>query len=85
MLHAMNLQHITKRFGDNVAVDDVTLELRGGEILAVVGENGAGKTTLMRIASGELAPDGGSVWGVDVSSARDHQSGRDVRSPLPDH
>ena len=57
----MNLAHITRRFGDNLAVDDVTLELRGGEILALVGENGAGKTTLMRIAAGELAPDAGTV------------------------
>jgi simple sugar transport system ATP-binding protein len=59
----LTLRGITKRFGDNVAVDDVTLELRGGEILAVVGENGAGKTTLMRIASGELTPDGGAIDG----------------------
>ena len=57
----LTLRGITKRFGDNVAVDDVTLELRGGEILAVVGENGAGKTTLMRIASGELTPDAGAI------------------------
>jgi simple sugar transport system ATP-binding protein len=57
----LTLHAITKRFGDNVAVDDVTLEIRGGEILALVGENGAGKTTLMRIASGELTPDVGSI------------------------
>jgi len=57
----VKLLHITKRFGSNVAVDDVTLELRRGEILALVGENGAGKTTLMRIAAGELAPDAGTV------------------------
>jgi ABC-type uncharacterized transport system ATPase subunit len=55
------LSHITKSFGANRAVDDVTLDVRRGEILALVGENGAGKTTLMRIASSELAPDSGSV------------------------
>jgi len=58
---SLTLRGITKRFGDNLAVDDVTLELRGGEILALVGENGAGKTTLMRIAAGELTADGGTV------------------------
>jgi len=57
----LSLQRITKRFGDNVAVDDVTLELRRGEILALVGENGAGKTTLMRIAAGELDAGGGTI------------------------
>lgn len=57
----LTLRGITKRFAGNVAVDDVTLELRGGEITAIVGENGAGKTTLMRIAAGELAADAGSI------------------------
>ncbi len=56
----MRLSHITKSFGENRAVDDVSLEIRAGEILAIVGENGAGKTTLMRIASGELAADAGT-------------------------
>jgi ABC-type uncharacterized transport system ATPase subunit len=50
-----------KSFGGARAVDDVSLELRQGEILGLVGENGAGKTTLMRIAAGELAPDSGSL------------------------
>jgi simple sugar transport system ATP-binding protein len=59
----MHLTHITKSFGQTRAVDDASLEIRAGEILALVGENGAGKTTLMRIAAGELAPDSGSVEG----------------------
>src|SRR5947209_915680 len=57
----MRVDHIAKRFGRNVAVDDVSLEAGGGEIVALVGENGAGKTTLMSIAAGELRPDAGSV------------------------
>jgi general nucleoside transport system ATP-binding protein len=55
------LSHITKTFGTNRAVDDVTLVVPRGEILALVGENGAGKSTLMRIAARELALDSGSV------------------------
>ncbi len=57
----MRLTRITKSFGATRAVDDVSLEIARGEVLALVGENGAGKTTLMRIAAGELDADGGSV------------------------
>ncbi|MEA2236142.1 MAG: ral nucleoside transport system ATP-binding protein [Thermoanaerobaculia bacterium] len=57
----MRLTHITKRFGANVAVDDVSLAFAPGEIVGLVGENGAGKTTLMSIAAGELAADEGTI------------------------
>jgi len=57
----IHLAHISKRFGATHAVDDVSLEVRRGEIVALVGENGAGKTTLMRIAAGEIDADAGSV------------------------
>ncbi len=57
----MKLAHITKRFGTNVAVDDVSLDFAPGEIVGLVGENGAGKTTLMSIAAGELSPDEGTI------------------------
>src|SRR5207302_9933520 len=57
----MRLSHVTKNFGTNVAVDDVSLNFAEGEIVGLVGENGAGKTTLMSIAAGELIPDTGTV------------------------
>jgi ABC-type uncharacterized transport system ATPase subunit len=57
----MRLTHITKSFGANKAVDDVSLDFKPGEIVGLVGENGAGKTTLMSIAAGELTPDTGTV------------------------
>jgi simple sugar transport system ATP-binding protein len=57
----MRLSHITKRFGTNIAVDDVSLDFAPGEIVGLVGENGAGKTTLMAIAAGELAADEGAI------------------------
>lgn len=52
---------ITKRFGGAVAVNDVSVAVRAGEIYALVGENGAGKSTLMRILAGVLSPDEGTV------------------------
>ncbi len=52
---------ITKRFGGAVAVDDVSVSVRAGEIYALVGENGAGKSTLMRILAGILVPTEGTV------------------------
>ena len=52
------------------ALDDVSLEIRAGEVIALVGENGSGKTTLAKVLSGLYAPDGGRVlWdGVDVAT-----------------
>jgi ABC-2 type transport system ATP-binding protein len=52
---------LTRRFGDRLALDDVSFELRQGEILALLGPNGAGKTTTLRILAGLIAPTSGSV------------------------
>ncbi|MEY2464544.1 MAG: type transport system ATP-binding protein, partial [Acidimicrobiaceae bacterium] len=52
---------ISKRYGNTVALDDVTFEVQPGEIFGFVGSNGAGKTTLMRIVLGVLHPDTGTV------------------------
>ncbi len=55
----LELRSIRKQFGEVEVLRDVDLEVRAGEVHAVVGENGAGKSTLMRIAAGIHAPDGG--------------------------
>ena len=60
----MDVQHISRRFGNLVALKDVGFSARPGEILGLVGPNGAGKTTLLEILSGLLSADSGTVsWG----------------------
>jgi len=52
---------LTRRFGGLVAVDDVSIELRRGQIHAVIGTNGAGKSTLINLLAGELSPTSGTI------------------------
>jgi branched-chain amino acid transport system ATP-binding protein len=66
---------IMKRFGGVLAVDDVSLDLRNGEILGLIGPNGAGKTTVFEIISGQLRPNLGAVemYGADISDWPAHR------------
>jgi ABC-2 type transport system ATP-binding protein len=57
----ISVQHLTKRFGSYVAVDDLSFEVAAGEVLGFLGPNGAGKTTTMRMVTGFLPPSRGSV------------------------
>jgi len=64
----IEVRHLSKRFGRTVAVNDVSFDVRKGEVLGFLGPNGAGKTTTMRILTCYLTPDSGSaaVAGYDV-------------------
>jgi ABC-2 type transport system ATP-binding protein len=57
----LTASHLSRRFGDRIAVEDVSFNLERGEIFALLGPNGAGKTTTLRILAGLIAPTSGSV------------------------
>ncbi|MFB6121621.1 MAG: ABC transporter ATP-binding protein [Halobacteriaceae archaeon] len=61
MAPAVSAEGVSKRYGDTVALDDVTLSVDAGDVFALVGPNGAGKTTLVQVLTGTTAPDAGSV------------------------
>ncbi len=64
------LEGVSKRFGDKVIVDDLSLRLMRGDRLALIGPNGAGKSTLIKMILGQLAPDAGTLRsGTRIASA----------------
>ena len=67
----ISAQAITRRFGERVAVEDVSFEVRGGEVFGLVGPNGAGKTTTLRMLGGLIPPTSGvvSVFGQPFTRA----------------
>ncbi|WP_353613727.1 sugar ABC transporter ATP-binding protein [Mangrovibacter phragmitis] len=67
----LEMQHIVKRFGGNPAVNDVSLHVMPGEVLALLGENGAGKSTLIKVLAGVYSRDSGDILfkGQSISSA----------------
>ena len=58
----LRLVNVFRRFGGLVAVNDISFELRAGEIVGLIGPNGAGKTTLVNLITGVHRPGGGEIW-----------------------
>jgi ABC-2 type transport system ATP-binding protein len=85
----LSVTHLSRRFGATLAVDDITFQVRRGEIVGLLGPNGAGKTTTINMVLGVLAPTTGSidVAGIDLSRDRRralaHTNFAAVYAPLP--
>jgi ABC-2 type transport system ATP-binding protein len=71
---ALSFDRVTKRYGQTVAVDNVSLEVRRGEMFGLIGPNGAGKTTSIRLFCGLVHPNGGVVRVFDRDPVKDHRA-----------
>lgn len=68
---AIDCRHLTHRYGDHVAVDDVSFEVRAGETMGLLGPNGAGKTTVVRVLTTLTPVQDGEVLVFGLDSRRD--------------
>jgi sulfate/thiosulfate transport system ATP-binding protein len=75
---SITAQNVTKRFGDFVALDDVTVECTAGQLVALLGPSGSGKTTLLRVIAGLEVPDSGTVLFRDDDITRHSARDRNV-------
>ena len=89
MNNVLTVRELRKRYGDKIAVDGVSFEVRRGEIVGLLGPNGAGKTTTISMILGVLQPDSGAILveGMDLAAGRAQALGRAnfaaVYAPLP--
>jgi len=79
----ISLLHVTRRFGDVVAVDDVSFDLAQGTILGLIGPSGSGKTTILRMLTGSLAPTRGEVRVLGERPSRFRASTRERIGYMP--
>ena len=79
------INHLTKTFGDKLAVDDLSLHIAPGEICAFIGHNGAGKTTTIKACCGILQPDSGEIFIAGKSVANDPIACKKELAYIPDN
>ena len=84
MTPALELKGVTKRFGEKVAVDDLTLSIEPGSFLGLVGRNGAGKSTTLKMATSLVEPTSGSVHVLGHDLRTDSLSARRLMGVMPE-
>jgi ABC-type multidrug transport system ATPase subunit len=80
----LSIAGLVKRFGDNTAVDGITLDVRAGSFYGIVGPNGAGKTTTLSMVTGLLRPDAGMVRINGIDAWADQREAKRATGVLPD-
>lgn len=81
----LRIEHLTKKYGDYAAVDDLSLHIRPGEIYGFIGHNGAGKTTTLKSVAGILTYDNGEIFINDISLAEKPIEAKKVMAYIPDN
>jgi phospholipid/cholesterol/gamma-HCH transport system ATP-binding protein len=80
----ISIQHVSKRFGPQVVLDDVSLEIEPGKTTAVVGPSGVGKSVLLKLIMGIMVPERGKIFvhGRNITAARDEAERNEIRAEL---
>lgn len=81
----LKIEHLTKKYGDKVAVDDLSIEIKSGEIYGFIGHNGAGKTTTIKCSCGLIEFDEGEIYVDGISIKDDPLECKRRISYLPDN
>lgn len=81
----LKIQHLTKKYGDKIAVNDLNLEIKSGEIYGFIGHNGAGKTTTIKCCCGLLEFDEGEIFVDGISVKEQPLECKKILSYLPDN
>ncbi|MBR7070697.1 MAG: ABC transporter ATP-binding protein [Clostridia bacterium] len=81
----LKIEHLTKKYGEKKAVDDLSLEIQAGEIYGFIGHNGAGKTTALKSAIGILPFDSGEIFVDGVSIKKDPLGCKKKMAYIPDN
>ncbi len=82
---SIKIQNISKLYGKQKALDDVSLNINSGEIVGFLGPNGAGKSTMMKIITGFIPPTSGNVWVNEKSIIDNSLEVRKIVGYLPEH
>lgn len=80
----LEIKNLTKKFGDKVAVDNIDLSVKSGEIYGFLGPNGAGKTTTIKMIVGMLMPDGGNITVDGIDAINDDVEAKRQIAYVPD-